>query len=83
MSELDNVKLRKLGAALPSGGSAVPRVETRTACLHQLFESRVAQTPRAVALRFEGASLSYGELNRRANQLAHALLELGVGPEVL
>ncbi len=83
MSELENVKLRKLEAALPSSGSAVPRVETRTACLHQLFESRVAQTPRAVALRFEGASLSYGELNRRANQLAHALLELGVGPEVL
>src|SRR6185369_5648311 len=37
----------------------------------------------AVALVFEGEHLSYGELSRRANQVAHHLVSLGVGPDVL
>ncbi len=52
-------------------------------CIHQLFEAQVERTPEAVALRFEGHQLSYAELNARANQLAHVLIERGVGPEVL
>jgi amino acid adenylation domain-containing protein len=52
-------------------------------CLHQIFEAQVAQTPAAIAVRFEGQELTYAELNRRANQLAHRLLKLGVGAEVL
>ena len=47
------------------------------------FEEQVARNPGAEALIFEGRSLSYGELNRRANQLAHQLRALGVGPERL
>jgi amino acid adenylation domain-containing protein len=51
-------------------------------CIHQLFEAQVARIPDAIALVFEAAELTYGELNRRANQLAHHLRALGVGPEV-
>ncbi len=51
--------------------------------LSQLFEQQVAQTPEAVALVYEGEQVSYGELNRRANQLARHLQGLGVGPEVV
>ncbi|MGH8656871.1 MAG: non-ribosomal peptide synthetase, partial [Gammaproteobacteria bacterium] len=53
----------------------------RERCVHELFEAQVAKTPDAVAVVYEEASLSYGELNRRANQLAHYLRELGVGPD--
>ncbi len=52
-------------------------------CIHQLFEAQVERTPEAIALVFEDKSLRYCELNRRANQLAHYLLRLGVGPDVL
>jgi amino acid adenylation domain-containing protein len=51
-------------------------------CIHQMFEARVAREPGAVAVRFEEASLTYGQLNERANRLAHHLVRLGVGPEV-
>jgi amino acid adenylation domain-containing protein len=51
--------------------------------LAQLFEQQAAQTPEAVALVYEGERVSYGELNRRANQLARHLQGLGVGPEVV
>jgi amino acid adenylation domain-containing protein len=50
-------------------------------CAQELFERQVEQTPEAVALVFENERLSYLELNRRANQLAHHLRALGVGPE--
>ena len=51
--------------------------------MHELFEAQVERTPDAVAVLFAEQQLSYGELNRRANQLAHYLRRLGVGPEVL
>jgi amino acid adenylation domain-containing protein len=54
----------------------------REACLHQLFEAQVGRTPNAVAARFGGEILTYSELNRRANQLAHHLHDHGVAPEV-
>ncbi|MFK0730318.1 MAG: condensation domain-containing protein, partial [Gloeotrichia echinulata HAB0833] len=47
-------------------------------CIHQLFESQVEKTPDAVAVVFENQQLTYGELNQRANQLAHHLQTLGV-----
>ncbi|HJT58387.1 MAG TPA: amino acid adenylation domain-containing protein [Ktedonobacteraceae bacterium] len=53
------------------------------ACLHTLFEQQVERTPEAVALVYQDEYLTYGELNRRANHLAHHLHCMGVGPEVL
>jgi amino acid adenylation domain-containing protein len=61
----------------------------QTQCIHQLFAAQVERTPDAVAVVFEDvetryiASLTYQELNQRANQLAHYLRSLGVGKEVL
>jgi amino acid adenylation domain-containing protein len=53
----------------------------REQCLPNLFEARVEQSPDAIALVYEDQQLTYRELNQRANQLAHYLQELGVGPE--
>ena len=52
-------------------------------CLHELIEAQVERTPDAVAVEFEGRHLTYQELNCRANQIAHRLRELAVGPDVL
>ncbi|QBG88211.1 amino acid adenylation domain-containing protein [Xanthomonas oryzae] len=49
--------------------------------VHGLFERQVAATPEAVALECDGQRLHYSELNARANQLAHRLLQLGIGPD--
>jgi amino acid adenylation domain-containing protein len=73
--------------------------EARTGtCVHHLFEEQVERSPDAIAVVFPGTArdgaqassgrcgeelLTYRELNRRANQLAHRLQALGVGPEVL
>lgn len=51
--------------------------------IQQLFEEQVRQTPDAAAVVFEQQCLTYGELNRRANQLAHYLKSFGIGSEVL
>src|ERR1044072_7758540 len=53
----------------------------REQLVHELFEEQVEKTPDAVAVVFEETSLSYGELNRRGQQLGHYLRELGVGPD--
>jgi amino acid adenylation domain-containing protein len=52
-------------------------------CVHELFEEQARSTPEAIAVEYEGQAWSYRELNERANQLAHYLRELRVGPEVL
>jgi amino acid adenylation domain-containing protein len=52
-------------------------------CLHELVEAQVARTPDALAVIHSRQQLSYGELNRRANQLAWHLRWLGVGPGAL
>ncbi|HEU4560057.1 MAG TPA: amino acid adenylation domain-containing protein, partial [Longimicrobium sp.] len=50
--------------------------------IHERFEAQAGCTPEAVAVVYEDRELAYSELNRRANQLAHHLRALGVGPEV-
>ena len=52
-------------------------------CLHELFEAQAVATPDATATIFDGDSLTYRELDRRANQVAHHLRRLGLGPEHL
>jgi amino acid adenylation domain-containing protein len=52
-------------------------------CLHELFAAQAERTPEAEAAVYEGTSLTYRELDRRANQLARHLRRLGVGPESL
>ena len=51
--------------------------------IHRLFDSQAARTPEAVALVYEGESLTFTQLNARSNQLAHYLRTLGVGAETL
>lgn len=53
------------------------------ACIHHLFAAQAAKTPQATAVIFENYSLSYAQLDQRANQLAHHLQTLGIGPDVL
>ena len=60
--------------------TTVPYPQDR--CVHELFAAQAARGPDAVAAVYGTAMLSYGELDRRANQLAHGLRRLGVGPEV-
>jgi amino acid adenylation domain-containing protein len=52
-------------------------------CIQELFEEQAQRTPEAVALVFEGVTIGYSALNARANCLAHHLISLGAGPEVL
>jgi amino acid adenylation domain-containing protein len=52
-------------------------------CIHELFEAQVERTPDAIAVKYEGQHLTYLDLNRCSNQLAHYLIGLGVGPEGL
>jgi amino acid adenylation domain-containing protein len=52
-------------------------------CVHELFERQAPKTPDMTAVVSEGKTLSYRELNERANQVAHYLRKRGVGPEVL
>ncbi|WP_331742728.1 amino acid adenylation domain-containing protein (plasmid) [Streptomyces sp. NBC_00868] len=49
-------------------------------CVHEVFERRVAETPGATAITTDTHTLTYGELNSRANRLAHHLRTLGITP---
>lgn len=55
----------------------------RDACVHEVFQAHAERTPDAIAVEFGDTQLSYGELNARANRVAHYLRDLGVGPDVL
>jgi amino acid adenylation domain-containing protein len=54
----------------------------RGRCAHELFEDLVDRAPHAIAVASKGALLSYSELNTKANQLAHYLRELQIGPDM-
>ena len=64
-----------------SSGESANRGEREGATLAELFEEQVRRAPGAPAVTCEGKGLTYSELNRRANQLAHRLRELGVGAD--
>ncbi len=68
---------------LLEGWNDTQREYPRNRCIHELIEEQAERTPGAVAVVCGEKQLSYQELNRRSNQLAHYLRGLGVGPEVL
>ena len=76
---LTDAERRQLLVEWSNTGTDYPR----EACIHQLFETQAARTPDAVAVAFENTQFTYRKLNGRANQLAHYLVKLGVGPNVL
>ncbi|MAT97570.1 MAG: hypothetical protein CL608_10545 [Anaerolineaceae bacterium] len=61
--------------------TAVPYDLTR--CLHQMFEDQVTQTPDAPALTYAEQTLTYHQLNQKANQLAHYLIDQGIQPDMM
>jgi amino acid adenylation domain-containing protein len=69
-------------AQLLAGWNDTGRAHAGDRCIHQLFEAQAARTPDAPAAVHEESTLSYGELERQANRLAHRLRGLGVGPDV-
>jgi amino acid adenylation domain-containing protein len=59
------------------------RAYPQTRFVHQWFEEQAQRTPDTVALVYDHTQLTYSQLNQRANQLAHTLQQLGVGPDTL
>ncbi|PYC86947.1 non-ribosomal peptide synthetase, partial [Streptomyces tateyamensis] len=76
---LDAAELAVVDRPVPG----LPAHEWDGLTLHRIFEQRAALTPDAVAVSFGAQELTYRQLNERANQLAHRLRALGVGPESL
>jgi amino acid adenylation domain-containing protein len=76
---LDAAERRQLLVEWSGAQSSLPV----DALFHQIFEAHADRTPDAVAVVSGGRSLTYRELDRRANQLAHALRKRGVEPDVL
>jgi amino acid adenylation domain-containing protein len=68
---------------VPSEWNATEMDYARDACVQDLFEAQVRRFPDNIAVSFEQHSLTYAELDSRANQLAHYLVEIGEGPESL
>jgi amino acid adenylation domain-containing protein len=62
--------------------NGTPITQAHDLCIHEMFEAQVKRVPESVAVVCEGNRLTYRELNRRANRLAHFLTKLGVEPEV-
>ena len=65
------------------GWNATAAEYPRSKCVHQLIEEQSLRSPEAVAVACEGQTLTYSELDRRANQLARYLIKLGVKPGAL
>ncbi|HST60364.1 MAG TPA: amino acid adenylation domain-containing protein, partial [Longimicrobium sp.] len=83
-----DVRLSRLALAGPEERAQVVEEWNRTerpyprgVCVHELFEAQVRERPDAVALVWGDESLTYRDLDARANQLAHHLVRLGVGPD--
>ncbi|HVW83946.1 MAG TPA: amino acid adenylation domain-containing protein, partial [Bryobacteraceae bacterium] len=65
----------------PAADTALPRKSAAT--LHEIFEAQVSRNPSAIALTCDGQSLTYAQLNARANRIARRLVESGVRPDTL
>ncbi len=76
LSLLDQVEHEKIVASWNE-----PRITTELRCWHRLFEEQAAKTPDAKVVHFETQSLTYAQLNGRANQLAHRLQKMGITVE--
>ncbi|HEV3050635.1 MAG TPA: amino acid adenylation domain-containing protein, partial [Longimicrobium sp.] len=74
---MEDAERRQVVAEWNATDAAYPRER----CAHELFEAQAERTPDAVALRHAGGSLTYRELEERANRLARHLRGLGVGPD--
>src|SRR5262245_23475476 len=61
----------------------VQNLDADHVCIHRWFEHQAELTPESIALVFEDRELTYAELNRRANRLAHRLRTMRVGGDVL
>src|SRR6185295_18670626 len=62
---------------------SAPRADSAGArCIHDLFEAQAERTPDAIALVLDGHTVTYRDVDRRANQLARHLRARGAGPEV-
>ncbi|UXY24910.1 amino acid adenylation domain-containing protein (plasmid) [Streptomyces cynarae] len=84
LSEGPDILLSKVGRTNEPARRHTPAGELPPdACLHQLFERQVRRAPDAIAVVCGEERLTYGELNERANRLAHHLRDLGVGPETI
>jgi len=83
LSELPLLDETEYQQALVDWNDTAEPIEQSQLCVHEAFEAQVERTPDACALVFKDQRLTYSELNCRANQLAHHLRSLGVGPEIL
>jgi amino acid adenylation domain-containing protein len=79
LAELDEQQRHRLLVDWNDTASDFPN----TQCVHELFAEQASNTPAAVALVVGDESLTYADLDRRANQVAHYLRTIGVGPEVI
>lgn len=79
LPSLDQAERQRLIVDFNDTASPYPR----DACIHHLIEAQAGRSPHAPAIRFQGRTMTYGELEERANRLAHRLQALGVGPDVL
>ena len=80
----DHSKCCRRGAGRQSYSWSGTRTEAdypRDTCVHELFEAQAAGTPEAIAVVYGDETVTYGELNARANRLAHHLRGLGVKPD--
>src|SRR5262249_51555849 len=74
---LSEAEKRQMGGE----GNQTERPYPQNRCIHELFAEQAGRTPDRIAVACEGKEVSYGELNRKANQLGRYLQRLGVGPE--
>nr|WP_280235367.1 non-ribosomal peptide synthetase [Nocardia cyriacigeorgica] len=81
VGDIDLLALGERAALLP--GRTLPPAPAPAATLPELIAAQARHRPDAVAVRFDGVTLSFGELCRRANQIARALVAAGAGPETL